>query len=204
MSLCLGSLWPYISDAWVHSRFEHLESAAFAHARRRSNPFEPLGRHRFINRSAMKMANLDFLFQWTQHSREEEPFVFADVCGGPGGFSEYLLWRLTGASDTQACNATVQQQRTAVGFGITLKGAPWCDWKVTNDDKDSAVFHICDGADGTGDLYKLDNIHSFRDTLREKYPAGAHLVVADGGFPDARDQSCQVHQVSTTCDETWR
>lgn len=37
----------------------------------------------------------------------DEPLLFADVCAGPGGFSEYVLWRKKGQ-----CK----------GFGFTLKG----------------------------------------------------------------------------------
>ena len=33
---------------------------------------------------------------------------FADICAGPGGFSEYVLWR---------------SKAEAKGFGLTLKGA---------------------------------------------------------------------------------
>ena len=24
---------------------------------------------------------------------QDEPFYFADICAGPGGFSEYILWK---------------------------------------------------------------------------------------------------------------
>ena len=37
-----------------------------------------------------------------------ELLYFADVCAGPGGFSEYILWRKKGESK---------------GFGMTLKGS---------------------------------------------------------------------------------
>lgn len=36
-----------------------------------------------------------------------EPLYFCDVCAGPGGFSEYVLWR---------------KKWHAKGFGFTLKG----------------------------------------------------------------------------------
>lgn len=39
--------------------------------------------------------------------REAELLYFADVCAGPGGFSEYVLWR---------------KRWHAKGFGLTLKG----------------------------------------------------------------------------------
>ena len=35
-------------------------------------------------------------------------FTFADVCAGPGGFSEYMLWR--------------KGFYNAKGFGFTLRG----------------------------------------------------------------------------------
>ena len=37
-----------------------------------------------------------------------ELLYFADVCAGPGGFSEYVLWR--------------KKKGDAKGFGFTLKG----------------------------------------------------------------------------------
>ncbi len=36
----------------------------------------------------------------------DEPFYFCDVCAGPGGFSEYVLWR---------------NKWKSKGFGMTLK-----------------------------------------------------------------------------------
>ena len=36
----------------------------------------------------------------------DEPLYFADVCAGPGGFSEYVLWK---------------KKWRAKGFGFTLK-----------------------------------------------------------------------------------
>lgn len=42
-----------------------------------------------------------------------ELLYFGDICAGPGGFSEYVLWRAKGE-----CK----------GFGLTLKGP--CDFKL--------------------------------------------------------------------------
>jgi hypothetical protein len=42
-----------------------------------------------------------------------ELLYFADVCAGPGGFSEYVLWR---------------SKAEAKGFGMTLRGS--CDFKL--------------------------------------------------------------------------
>lgn len=43
----------------------------------------------------------------------DQLLYFADVCAGPGGFSEYVLWR---------------KKWRAKGFGFTLKGE--CDFKL--------------------------------------------------------------------------
>ncbi|KAG3189587.1 hypothetical protein PC128_g11693 [Phytophthora cactorum] len=157
------------------NKFDELESSQFLSARAATNVFETLGRHRFLNRSAMKLVTLDHIFQWTHGL--EKAFSFADICGGPGGFSEYLLWR-TG------------QTRDVHGYGITLKGATNnCDWRLPSNFRD--MFTICYGEDGTGNLYSLANIHNFRDVVRGQHPGGVDLAVADGGFLDARSQSNQ-------------
>lgn len=46
-----------------------------------------------------------------QHSliNHGELLYFADICAGPGGFSEYVLWR--------------KKPGDAKGFGFTLKGS---------------------------------------------------------------------------------
>jgi cap1 methyltransferase len=70
-------------------------------ARRDCNPMEVLGEGQgqglnnlFINRSAMKLANIDaalgfFLTTTASNGHEDEDFFsFADLCASPGGFSK--------------------------------------------------------------------------------------------------------------------
>ena len=69
-------------------------------ARCRSNPFETLRSLIFMNRAALKIANIDGVLGFaltnptTQSGHELVPptdlLYFADVCAGPGGFSEYV------------------------------------------------------------------------------------------------------------------
>ena len=83
--------------------FDKLEGDELLKARTRSNPYETIRGAFFLNRAAMKMANLDAICDWmftnpvsdTGNSlvARDEPLYFADVCAGPGGFSEYVLWR---------------------------------------------------------------------------------------------------------------
>lgn len=114
----------------VKRDFDDIPAAVFKRARSACNPAEALGRGSFLNRSAMKLANIDAIFDglltlpWVgsneQGMGEEDkpvvldggrhddplelkkpppsllvapPLLFADLCGGPGGFSEYLLRR---------------------------------------------------------------------------------------------------------------
>ncbi|CAI5724948.1 unnamed protein product [Hyaloperonospora brassicae] len=169
-------------------KFHEMEHGQFLRARGSTNAFETLGRHRFLNRSAMKLVTLDHIFQWTRGvgSCPDDSFSFADICGGPGGFCEYLLWRVSRAGS----DGGSKHERAYRGYGITLKDAAnSCDWRLP-----SAFQHLftrCDGEDGTGNIYSVANIHTFRDVVRARQSSGVDLVVADGGFPDARSQCNQ-------------
>ncbi|TRY88519.1 hypothetical protein DNTS_014072 [Danionella cerebrum] len=102
------------------SVFDDLEGEEMRRARTRSNPYETIRGGFFLNRAAMKMANMDHVFDYMftnpknsqgvpqTRERDGELLYFGDVCAGPGGFSEYVLWR---------------RRWHAKGFGMTLKGA---------------------------------------------------------------------------------
>ncbi|XP_043542514.1 cap-specific mRNA (nucleoside-2'-O-)-methyltransferase 1, partial [Chiloscyllium plagiosum] len=103
----------------TESVFDELEGEEMRRARTRSNPYETIRGVFFLNRAAMKMANIDHVFDsmFTNprdslgkpllRDKDSELLYFADVCAGPGGFSEYVLWR---------------KRWHAKGFGMTLKG----------------------------------------------------------------------------------
>lgn len=240
-------------------QFDHIPHWRFKRARAATNPWEKLGSGPFVNRSAMKLVNLDAalgLIDTAQRcvsaaaiassnsstlnaviadataalfSEEEEDdpgqggvmaslsgsLNFVDLCGAPGGFSEYLLWRGS------------QRGEVTRGFGISLgcdngEGDP-CAWKI-GDQRSKCVdgsdggnlntFEVCWGADGTGDLYSRPNIEHFVarvlaaiDTANEhgdgtssssnasssssSSSRGVALAVADGGFAAARDSHDQ-------------
>ena len=136
--------------------------------------------------------------------------MFADLCGGPGGFTgrnscfsfvvtrtlEYLLWRLHSSG------------RSGHGYGITLKASPGheeVDWKI---EQFRDNFTQIDGVDGTGnghatsammltrcqspgDLYKEANIKEFgRVVLDDTKKIGVDLVVADGASDVAQFTCC--------------
>nr|CCC93909.1 unnamed protein product [Trypanosoma congolense IL3000] len=62
------------------------------------------------------------------------------------------------------------------GFGLTLRDVKGLDWYP---DLPSRRFFPCYGIDGTGDVFKLENIESLCSLTHKE---NVMLVVADGGF----------------------
>jgi hypothetical protein len=222
----------------VKDQFATVDSTAFKRARVATNPYECLGSGPFVCRSALKLVEMDALCGLTGNRTATTPsaidsannartssggsaageapaagegvagFTFVDLCGGPGGFSEYLCTK-------------------GSGWGITLKIDDGCDWKIrrvestikqeptedtaaaqqqpqqqqeqeessaaSTDGCDGGVhqFTISYGADGTGNLYSVGNIRHFAAQVATSVPEGVGVVVADGGFKDARDSHDQ-------------
>ncbi|NP_001123814.1 cap-specific mRNA (nucleoside-2'-O-)-methyltransferase 1 [Xenopus tropicalis] len=164
------------------SAFDELEGEEMRRARTRSNPYEMIRGAFFLNRAAMKMANVDHVFDYMftnpkdSHGRpklkdkESELLYFADVCAGPGGFSEYVLWR---------------KKWHTKGFGMTLKGPN--DFKL--EDFYAAPSELFEpyygegGVDGDGDVTRPENITAFRNFILDNTEhKGVHFMMADGGF----------------------
>ncbi|XP_078062784.1 cap-specific mRNA (nucleoside-2'-O-)-methyltransferase 1-like, partial [Mustelus asterias] len=151
-------------------------------ARTRANPYETIRGVFFLNRAALKMANMDHVFDsmFTNprdssgkalvRDKDGELLYFADVCAGPGGFSEYVLWR---------------KRWHAKGFGMTLKGPN--DFRM--EDFFAASSELFEpyygegGVDGDGDITRPENISEFRRFVLENTDwKGVHFLMADGGF----------------------
>ncbi|XP_075411290.1 cap-specific mRNA (nucleoside-2'-O-)-methyltransferase 1 isoform X2 [Tenrec ecaudatus] len=162
--------------------FDVLDGEEMRRARTRANPYEMIRGVFFLNRAAMKMANMDFVFDrmFTNprdsygrplvKDRTAELLYFADVCAGPGGFSEYVLWK---------------KKWHAKGFGMTLKGPN--DFKL--EDFYSASSELFEpyygegGIDGDGDITRPENITAFRNFVLDNTDRkGVHFLMADGGF----------------------
>jgi cap1 methyltransferase len=174
---------------------ERTSHHVFQKARRACNPVEALGEGRagglnnlFVNRSAIKLANLNASlgFVLTQ-AATDGGFNFVDLCAAPGGFSEYLFHHCT---EHYPMNAPVR------GFGMSLVGTnehgKGTDWRVDNYDTSTMQYRICTGSDGTGDIYKWDNVLAL---LRDIGSLPIHAVVCDGGVDAQRDHEHQ-EQVS--------
>lgn len=161
---------------------DHVNKNEFMCARSKCNKFEEIGRSIFQNRSAMKMSNLDAIFDYiltdpkneNGDSASNELFYFADVCAGPGGFSEYVLWR---------------KKLQAKGFGFTLRNK--CDFNMDVLPRNTEVFETFYGAHEDGNICDPVNIDSLeRFVLGKTNNSGVQLMMADGGFY-VKDQNTQ-------------
>jgi hypothetical protein len=151
-----------------------------------SDLFNPV-RNVFLDVNGVVLANMDAIFKFTGHYggllkqrmektfekmgtgqpqpyvepvglfKEDEAFIFCDVGGGPGGFTDYIQFR-------------VRENRI---YGMTLK-SPETDWKVRR--LSTRYLNITYGQDGTGNLFT--NGESYVDYVRSRQTTGAHLVAA--------------------------
>ncbi|CAF3385074.1 unnamed protein product [Rotaria socialis] len=161
--------------------FDELPQKEMEEARARSNVYETIGASIFLNRAAVKMANIDSVFgriftdpKTPNNQRSlvhpDEPFYFADICAGPGGFSEYILWK---------------KQWHAKGFGFTLKGkSDFALHKfIAGTPETFDTYYGVKDVNGDGDIFKSDNIDALQNYVNKcTKHAGVHIVMADGGF----------------------
>lgn len=176
----------------------------FYMARRMCNPYEHIDhlspeRVSFMNRSALKLANINALFDFTliPQTSNNTFTSFADLCGAPGGFSEYLLY---------FCNH-VRNMRSSKGFGMSLLGTnqhgTGFQWNLPRPVADG-IFQIIQGSDGSGDIYNWENIQFLKEfiendtkdqqqmlTNKESISSLCDLVVADGGLDAQRESEIQ-------------
>lgn len=161
----------------IKNAFNHPD---FGEARLKMNPFERIGRSIFMNRASIKLANIDTVFNLTEHSggmlaqqtvKTPNSFIFTDIAGGPGGFTQYLQYR---RSDNQ-------------GLGISLVAKPGLKWKLN--DLDQTRFEIYNGEDGSGNL--LTQSENFVKRVFEKFKQGVQLSVADAGIEAIGEESYQ-------------
>lgn len=155
------------------SIFENVDKNGLESARLRSNAFQTIERTIFLNQSAVKMANLDFLFHFmftnplnedgTTQVNGNDLLYFADVCAGTGGFSEYILWR---------------KKWQCKGFSFTLKSAN--DFQLEKNSVDhSETLDTFNGIREDGNIYDPNNIESFTNYVLKQTTNGVHFMMSD-------------------------
>jgi 23S rRNA U2552 (ribose-2'-O)-methylase RlmE/FtsJ len=139
--------------------------------------------------------------------------ISVHIAEGPGGFIEAVRFVRKGKYDDHAFGMTLIDNKYTNIFHnynnsreietFTNKGARGAEalalnplalkplvpgWKQSNHFLlNNPEVHIINGADGTGDIYKPENIHFLNNEMRQvgegnKECSGAHLITADGGF----------------------
>lgn len=172
----LSSPEKYIALQEKKDRIGQYSREQFEQAVTATNPYEYpnnlafMNRSIFMNRAAMKLANIDALYKLTHHLgafmnlTTPGSFRFCDLAGSPGAFTQYVQWR----------------RPESLGYGISLKstdpGVP--DWNMAQ--LDNHRFFPYYGESGTGNLYF--EWRNFVTRVKRDQVLGLDLVMGDGGF----------------------
>lgn len=179
---------PSMIDALQQAKagLDALKKPQVRQARSEANPLEQLGSHIFINRAALKMAELDSIFNLLANAvRVGEPLRWVDIAAGPGGFSEYGMWRTRRDQEARGKTrgTTLTDVPCARVIGVTLSNGD--DFRPSDFNVDTPIetFKAIYGPDGTGDLYDPRVTAEMRKVvMQETNGCGVMLVTADGGI----------------------
>lgn len=161
-----------IKNAYIHPSFNEARSA--------TNPFEKIGKSIFMDRASVKLANIDAVIGLTGFDggfsalQTLKDFTFCDLAGAPGGFSQYIMWKIPMAYG-YAISLKPENVRTSTGEVRSNGAFAW-----NTKDLNMQQLNILDGKDGTGDL--IANADWFSDQVSQNEGDGVNLVVADAGI----------------------
>ncbi len=131
-----------------------------------SDPFKNESYEPFMNRDAIILADIDMTFNFSKHTsgyilKQEsvKDLNFAAIGDGPGGFSQYMMYR----------------NPSSYGFGITSIDYPFNRYRL-----DPTHFNIIHGTSQKGDL-QLDYKH-FIKSIRTVEATGLDVIL--GNYPD--------------------
>lgn len=139
--------------------------------------YPSISSHNAVSRSFFKLWEiLHDIEVIPKHTKLQAAFL----AEGPGGFIEAF-------SRYNKCSNTI--------YGITLlsqsKNVP--NWKIDANTHRKNKVHLLKGYDGSGSLYKLENIYDFVKTIGLQ---SCDLVTGDGGFDFSNDFNKQEEQSS--------
>lgn len=126
-----------------------------------------------VSRSFFKLWEILHDFKSDFSCMESNSIKCMFLAEGPGGFAEAMMKYRQDYHDNKYHNDTY--------YGITLKASNKSipDWKYKN-----SKLNILYGKDGTGNLYKLENIHHMKDVCGIN---SFDFITADGGFDFSSD-----------------
>lgn len=139
----------------------------FVTSRNKCNPYEKLGRSIFGNRAAVKLANIDALYNLTgifnEYTVDLPSYTYCDIASAPGSWSEYLQYR---RPQSQGYAMSIRSPEKSLNFDTSRLNM-----------KNIRLEY---GPDDTGNLYT--NHLFFANLVRQENSEGVDLVMADGGF----------------------
>ena len=104
--------------------------------------------------------------------------VTVHIAEGPGGFIEAVRYVRKGHIDDTAFGMTLVKYDRNEYKNIHVPG-----WQKSNQFLiNNPQVNIINGSDGTGDIYKTENIKYLNDRVKKISSEGAEIVTADGGF----------------------
>lgn len=184
------------------ARLAFFERTRFEKARRDTDPFDCIVQQHVpknaFNRSAVKLWEMDELLFDGKMTRPDEPLVYVDLCGGPGGFMQYVFGRRVRSKTTQRCigigvtrgctlpyaEARVWEQALAHGLQLNTRKERQFRWM---DERCALCFIMDRNGSKMGDVLHQPT----RDTLRKRVTYAkrnmlpgtkVQLVLADGGI----------------------
>ncbi len=194
------SVWNEQEHQEVHQLKQKItpyeESHKWEVLKKLSNPYELVFTHdadkfppslaiqKPLSRSFYKMIEMLEVSQFFQTlPKQVQTLRSAHVAEGPGGFIEALCDR-----------ASTYKKKVSKSLGMTLRptGSNVPGWRKAYTflrAHPEVIVHY--GADGTGDIYSLENQASFLEQCSSK----VHLFTADGGFDFSEDYSTQEQNV---------
>lgn len=163
----------------IHNQInQSLPAMQYEKIKKICNPFEEISKSIFVDRNAVKLANIDSLLDnmFTNPVdiddksliKSNEIFSFATLGGGSGGFIDYMLWRR--GWNAKAYAFTVNEIQRLHRF--TSK---------------AHRFQTIYGVDKKAELTHTDNITSFRNDAKHFLPAGVHILLNDTAIPVGRE-----------------
>ena len=178
----------------------------FRRCRDEANPFENIDASIFMNRAAIKLANIDAVYSLSYEFGERDVTVPADDIEARYSTHAFRSDETYRPLSLDPPPLRLQQSGTGKiftfvdiagapggmseyllwrhpegrGLGISLKSGGGLGWNMEKLDRKR--FTIDYGVAGDGDLYNTANIRSFAALTRKKLGTGVDLAVADGGF----------------------
>ena len=168
----------------------------FSKIRSLVNPYEQIGNSVFINRAAIKLANIDAIFNLTGHAGGLTKMRTVDTEGNEGidqsantqikseetnpfpDGKRFTFCDLAGAPGGFTEYLLYRKAFYTYGIGMSLKsGLGWATTRI-----DMERFRYTYGEDGSGDLLTQGFSFIKEANITFGIEGGAQLVVADGGF----------------------